>query len=58
MSVNKDTLPVGYKKMWPLTEGGLMENESYALVIQSMRNQETDKWGEAIELYTKMNRTA
>jgi tRNA(adenine34) deaminase len=54
-SVHLDVLPLGYKKMWPQVSGGLMEMDSYNLVVASMQKQGTDKWNEALDLYKKLS---
>lgn len=50
----QDSLPPGYRTIWPALQGGLLQEQSYELVMKFMAEQGTAKWEEAIQLYERM----
>lgn len=53
-NIELDTLPIGYKRMWPKVSGGLMKDISCDLVMKSMKKQNTEKWDEALDEYKRI----
>jgi len=54
--LDKQSLSDWYNRKWPIIEGGLLKDESYDLMIEFMKKQNTDSWNRILDLYKNMHK--
>ncbi len=55
-NLDKQSLSDWYNRKWPDIEGGLFKDESYELMINFMKKQNTDSWNRILKLYEEMHK--
>lgn len=53
-NLDSNNFPIFYKNRWPKIEGGLLEKESYNLMVDFLKSKNTPEFNEILEVYQNM----
>ena len=53
--LNPKNLTDWYIRKWPKIEGGLFKEKVYKIMVEFMKNKDTDTWREILKMYEKMH---